>query len=209
MSKTMLVVFSVAAVAIVASVAICAVPGEAQSQSQSQSESLSGSDSLFTASNADPAPQRLELAQAQAQAHEQATGGTATSTLPGGASSLNETYADWRVACMQQGKTKRCALSQAQAQQNGQRVLAIELAVPSDDTVTGLLVLPFGLALDSGVSFQIDDTPAMPPIRFRTCVPAGCLVDTSFDAPALEALRAGAVLKIKATADGGDRKSVV
>lgn len=188
MSKKILGISSVAAVAIAAAVAIYAVPSGAQSSS--------GSETLFTSSNTDPAPQRFEVAQAQ-------TSGAAASTLPGGASSLNETYKDWQVACVQQGTAKRCALSQQQAQQNGQRVLAIELAAPSGNAVAGTLILPFGLALDSGITFQIDDKPAMQPIRFRTCVPAGCLVNVSFDAPTLVALRAGAVLKIKATADGG------
>lgn len=123
--------------------------------------------------------------------------------LPGGASSLNETYKDWRVGCVQQGATKRCALSQVQTQQNGQRVLAMELNAPAGSTVTGTLVMPFGLALDSGVAFQIDDKPAMTPVRFRTCVPAGCLVNVSFDATTVAALRTGAVLKVKATVDGG------
>lgn len=192
MSKKILGISSVAAIAIAAAAAIYAVPSGAQSSS--------GADTLFTSSNADPAPQRFELAQAQAGGQ---TGGSAASTLPGGASSLNETYKNWRVACVQQGTTKRCALSQQQAQQNGQRVLAIELNAPSGNTVAGTLVLPFGLALDSGITFQIDDKTAMQPTRFRTCVPAGCLVNVSFDAPTLVTLRAGAVLKIKATADGG------
>ncbi|MDR6759249.1 invasion protein IalB [Mycoplana sp. BE70] len=143
----------------------------------------------------DPAPQRFEVAQAQ-------TGGEA-SRLPGGASSLNETFKDWRVTCVAQGAVKRCALSQIQAQQNGQRVLALELNAPSDNTVSGTLVLPFGLALDSGVTFQIDEKPAMQPLRFRTCLPAGCVVNVTFDASTLVALRAGAALKVMATADGG------
>lgn len=147
-----------------------------------------------TSQVSDPVPQRFEVAQAQ-------TGGG--SALPGGASSLNETYRDWRVACVQQGAGKQCAMSQVQAQQSGQRVLAIELSAPTGNTVTGTLVLPFGLALDSGVAFQIDEKPAMQPVRFRTCVPAGCIVNVSFDAATLVALRAGAALKIKATADGG------
>lgn len=142
---------------------------------------------------ADPVPQRFEVAQAQ-------TGGA---TLPGGASSVNETYADWRVACAMQGTAKQCAMSQTQSQQNGQRVLAIELAAPAGNIVTGTLVLPFGLALESGVTLQIDEKPAMAPMRFRTCIPAGCLVNLSFDAQTIVALRAGAVLKVKATADGG------
>ncbi len=123
--------------------------------------------------------------------------------LPGGASALNETYKDWHVACVQEGTAKRCVMSQIQTQQNGQRVLAIELNAPNSSTVSGTLVMPFGLALDSGITFQIDDKPAMQPIRFRTCIPAGCLVNVSFDAATLAALRAGAVLKVKATADGG------
>jgi invasion protein IalB len=151
-------------------------------------------------SDDDPPLQRFEVAQAQSTG--QAAGGAAAS-LPGGASSLNETYKDWRVACAQQGNQKRCVLSQVQAQQNGQRVLAIELNAPSGNTVAGTLVLPFGLALDAGVSFQIDERPAMQPMRFRTCMPAGCLVSVSFDAAMIVALRVGTALKIKAMADGG------
>ena len=40
-------------------------------------------------------------------------------------------------------------------------------------------------------------------MRFRTCLPNGCLVAVSFDAPTVTALRTGTALKIKATADGG------
>ena len=126
-----------------------------------------------------------------------------TSSLPGGASSLSETYGSWRVGCVQNGPTKRCLLSQIQARQNRQRVLAIELDAPAGNAVSGTLVLPFGLALESGVTFQIDEKPTMRPIRFRTCLPAGCLADVAFDGPTLAALRAGAILKVKATADGG------
>jgi len=147
----------------------------------------------------DPAPQRFQVAQAQASGQDAAAG----ATLPGGASSLNETYKDWRVACVQQGAAKRCVLSQVQAQQNGQRVLAVELNAPNGNTVAGTLVLPFGLALDAGVAFQIDDKPPMQPVRFRTCLPGGCMVSLNFDAPRLVALRSGTTLKVKATADGG------
>lgn len=141
------------------------------------------------ATSSDPAPQRFEMVQA--------------SGLPGGASSLNETYEDWRIACVTQGADKRCVLSQVQTRQNGQRVLAIELGAPSGNTVTGTLILPFGLALDAGVSFQIDGGSAMQQLRFRTCLPAGCIVNVSFDAATLSALRASAVLEVKAMADGG------
>lgn len=63
--------------------------------------------------------------------------------------------------------------------------------------------LPFGLALDAGVTFQIDEKPALQPVRFCTCVLGGCLVNIASDAPTIAALRSGNALKIKATADGG------
>lgn len=154
-----------------------------------------------TGDHDDPAPQRFQLAQAQTESRT--AGGTAASSLPGGASSLNETYQDWSVACAQDTSAKRCVLSQVQAQQNGQRLLAIELNAPTANSVSGTLVLPFGLALEPGVTFQVDDKPAMQPVHFHTCVPVGCLVSVAFDAPTLVALRAGAALKVKAVAVGG------
>lgn len=170
---------------IVAALTLHVVPGLAIS---STSLDLPG-----TSETADVAPRRIELAQATQP----------VSTLPGGASSLNETYRDWRVTCVQQDAVKRCVLSQSQVQGNGQRVLAIELNTLAGNAVSGALVLPFGLALDSGVQLQIDDKSPSQSVRFRTCVPAGCLVPLSFDSAMIVALRAGSVLKIKAVADGG------
>lgn len=155
------------------------------------------------ASNADgrkdPAPQRLKLAQAQGGNRNSAT----DTGLPGGASSLNETYKDWRVVCVQQEAGKRCAFSQILARQDGQRILAIELTAPDGDTLPGRLVLPFGLSLDAGIILQVDDGAPMESLRFRTCMPGGCIVDVRFDAPIRDALRAGTALKVNALADGG------
>jgi invasion protein IalB len=123
--------------------------------------------------------------------------------LPGGASSLQETYRDWRVACAADAKAKRCALSQQQTQPDGQRILAIELVPAAEGQVTGTLVLPFGLQLDAGVALAVDDQPAAPPSRFSTCLPAGCLVPLAFDLPTLAALRAGSSLKLAAKANDG------
>ncbi len=135
----------------------------------------------------------VEIAQAQ----------QAASALPGGASSLSETYQDWQVSCVQQGAAKRCALSQSQAQQNGQRVLTIEIGAPVANKAGGIIVLPFGLALSSGAALQIDDKPAGQALPFRTCLPVGCIVPVSFEAPTLALLRVGGSIKIKAVTDGG------
>lgn len=195
MSKKICVrgVSALASLAVVTGLAAYMAPGVAIS-TPSYAAAIAGNSD-------DPAPRRLQVAQAQTGG--QSADGAAASGLPSGASSLNETYKDWQVACALQGVATRCVLSQVQAQQNGQRVLAIELNAPNGNSVAATLVMPFGLALDSGVTFQVDDKPAMQPARFRTCVPAGCIVSVSFDAPTLVALRAGMALKLKATADGG------
>lgn len=127
--------------------------------------------------------------------------------LPGGATSLREGHGDWTVSCnvtTQNGTAgKACSLSQEQADgQSRQRVLAVEFR-PNGDVSEGTLVLPFGLALDQGITLQIDDGAALPPLRFRTCLPGGCIVDLNFDSEILAALRKGSTLKVKVVADGG------
>lgn len=129
-------------------------------------------------------------------------------SLPGGASTLNETHGAWTVTCAiasqgDGGPVKRCALSQTQLQsQTRQRALAIELH-PEGNGVDGSLILPFGLALASGVTYQFDEGEAGASQQFRTCLPAGCLIDIAFDASTVESLKVGHVLKINASADGG------
>lgn len=147
---------------------------------------------------------RFEVAQAAAQSAPDQT-----SSLPGGASSLQESYEDWVVVCATQpgpdgqAPVKQCAMTQQQAsQQGGQRVLAIELR-PTDAGFEAALFLPFGLALDNGVTLQIDDGQPTGPYRFRTCLPAGCMVPMTFNPDYMTALQKGAALKLEATADGG------
>ncbi|WP_246676013.1 invasion associated locus B family protein [Mesorhizobium sp. B2-5-4] len=129
------------------------------------------------------------------------------SGLPGGATSLREGHGDWTVSCnlatQNNAGVKVCALSQEQTDsQSRQRVLAMELR-PAGETVQGTLVLPFGLALEKGVTLQIDDGLVLPPLRFRTCLPGGCIVDLAFDAETLATLREGKSLNVKVVADGG------
>lgn len=147
----------------------------------------------------------LSAAVAQAPARPPATAqapAPAAAALPGGATSLQETHGDWVVGCAVQGAAKRCGVTQEQTnQQTRQRVLAVELA-PAGDRIEGILLLPFGLALDQGVALQIDEHAPGPTLRFRTCLPAGCVVPVSFDARQAAALRAGTALKARVTPDG-------
>ena len=133
-----------------------------------------------------------------------ATAQTPAPALPGGASSLQETFEDWQVSCAVQGTVRLCRMAQQQRQKDGnQLVLAVELAPAAKDGVAGLLVLPFGLRLADGVTLQIDEGKPSPALAFSTCLPGGCLVPLGLDAGFVRALRSGAALKIGARANDG------
>lgn len=129
-------------------------------------------------------------------------------SLPGGASTLREAHGDWSVTCAVQaepdgGKVKICAFSQEQFQtQTRQRALAVELR-PAGDGAKGTLVLPFGLALQHGVVYQLDDGQTGALQFFRTCLPVGCIIDVNFDAGTVASLKTGKMLGVRATTDGG------
>ncbi|CAE6864268.1 hypothetical protein R69746_07988 [Paraburkholderia aspalathi] len=125
-------------------------------------------------------------------------------SLPGGASSLRETYQDWGVTCQVAGKTKRCALIQRQVQQDGLLVLAIELQIAAAGTGSGTLVLPFGLKLDGGVTLAVDDRPPRP-MHFSTCLSTGCLVPLALDAKTVAGLRTAQAIKINALSSDGQK----
>lgn len=126
--------------------------------------------------------------------------GDKPSTLPGGASSLTETFEDWTVSCAATKGNTQCVVSQTQAQQqNGQRILDIRLSpVEQDNAYQGNLTLPFGLEFSRGLTVQLDDGQAGKPFPFKTCLPAGCIVPISFDQATLDATRKGTALKLAA-----------
>jgi invasion protein IalB len=129
----------------------------------------------------------------------------AETSLPGGASSVQETFESWTVNCIHQNKAKRCGMSQEQVDQHSrQRVIAIEFNVtPPGKQLRGTLIMPFGLALEHAIKLQVDNSADVEMLRVRTCVPIGCLVDLDFDANFVAALRKGTNLNIDAVADGG------
>ena len=126
-------------------------------------------------------------------------------TLPGGASAVTETHGDWTVRCQVRQPEGRvgCLVQQEQVDnQSRQRLLAVEVT-PNADSVVGTLILPFGLDLDKGISLSVDDGQPLPNLRFRTCLPQGCMVPLSFAPDIVAALKAGTVIKVAAIADGG------
>ncbi|PRX09510.1 UNVERIFIED_ORG: invasion protein IalB [Martelella mediterranea] len=141
------------------------------------------------------APARAETVEV-AQAEKPAEAGSAPVTLANGATTVQESYADWQVTCGIREQTKICTMVQQQTNaETRQRVLAIELTV-NGDGLEGALVLPFGILLDSGVALQVDDGERGEALRFRTCLPTGCVVPLEFDSGFTAALVKGGTLKV-------------
>lgn len=121
-------------------------------------------------------------------------------TLPGGATSVREVFRDWIVECQVIGNASDCIISQEQTQSDGRRLLLINIRPQNEGTVSGTMVLPFGLILTQGVRIQIDEGAVGDvPLPFHTCQPIGCIVEFTLSAALVKAMRAGAALNILST----------
>ncbi len=131
---------------------------------------------------------------------------TSALALPGGANSLRETHGEWTVSCVRQKAATRCAMSQMQADpKTRKRVLTMELQLKEGGNATGVLLMPFGLALKPGVELRVDNQQTGMPFAYSTCLPAGCVVPLSADPALLSALKAGSKLNIKAVANADNQ----
>lgn len=168
---------------------------------------------LFTASPllAQTAPKpAAPAANAAPAAAPKADAPKGDATLPGGASSLRESFDDWTVNCALPNGRRVCVLSQVQVdQQSKQRALAIEVGSVDAKGLGGIMALPFGLALAPGVTVQIDDGAPLPALPFQVCLPAGCIVQFRFEGDTLAKLKTGKQVKINAKAFEGGQAIVL
>jgi len=136
----------------------------------------------------------------------------AATTLPGGATTLRETYDQWVLNCgigpangaAEATPTVACSLSQQLIEQSTKRrAVALGLTPTENGGVKGTLIMPFGLALAKGVTLQIDEGQATQPISFRTCTPQGCLIPIEWPDQTVNGLKTAGALKVSATGDNG------
>lgn len=124
-------------------------------------------------------------------------GSASAAPLPGGASSLTESYDDWSVVCQMQNNAPACAVRQVQAKsQTNQHVLTAEITKAPDGKYRGGLLLPLGLALAPGAQLKIDDAALGATQPFSVCVQQGCLVPLAFETEAVNKLKAGKTLTV-------------
>jgi invasion protein IalB len=146
----------------------------------------------------------------------------AQSSLPNGASALSETYGGWQVACQAAAKPKDgagsdrtaappartvCALAQVQREQKSKMlVFSAEFHVDGakPDKLTGVFVLPFGIAVTEPVALSVEGQ-ALSPLKVATCLPVGCIVPAApVGDDAIAALSGGKALTL-ATKDTDGR----
>ncbi|MDP9588553.1 UNVERIFIED_ORG: invasion protein IalB [Shinella zoogloeoides] len=123
------------------------------------------------------------------------------SPLPGGASSLVETYDDWGVVCQAPGNVTSCLVRQVQSNnQTKQVVLTAEIVKLPDGKFVGALMLPLGLSLAQGVQLKLGDAPLGGARPFSTCLPQGCLVPIDITDDVITKLKTGSALDVAVTA---------
>lgn len=123
--------------------------------------------------------------------------------LPNGATQLRENYQDWAVLCQVTGADGAdkvgCRIEQVQMRANSrQRVLQTTIVMQAGGAAKGSFVLPFGLALEDGVTLQIDGGRVTKPLPFKTCINVGCVVQFEWPTETIEGLRGATTLKLGA-----------
>lgn len=119
---------------------------------------------------------------------------------------LSETYDAWTVQCVNkvdgENTQRTCQMSQELMQQNTrQRVLTFAIG-KSDQSSKATLVLPFGLLLSEGVRIQIAEEEILRG-TFRTCLPAGCVVELDLPDEAIQKLQGAPTASVLMTANSG------
>lgn len=116
---------------------------------------------------------------------------------PAGALSITENYGEWTLTCTREGAATACMLMQSQGDnKTGKRLFAFELRTPKDGRSEGLILMPFGLSIEPGVTFKLDDAVLGKGAPYISCGPEGCLVPISFPTLATDAMRTAKTLSV-------------
>lgn len=119
------------------------------------------------------------------------------SVWPTGASSVSESYGDWTVSCTRPETTVTCIIVQSQGDsKTGQRKFGFELSSPKDGRAEGVILMPFGLAIEPGVTFKLDEQALGKGAPYSSCTVEGCMVPISFPTLATDGMRTAKTLTV-------------
>ncbi len=129
---------------------------------------------------------------------------------PAGASSVSESYGDWTMNCNRAEARTDCVIIQSQGdRRTGKRLFSIELRPPKDGKSEGLILMPFGLQIEPGVSFKLDDRQLGKGAPFSFCVSDGCLVPISLPTLATDTMKTATNLTISATKPDAKEPTII
>ncbi|WP_309085981.1 invasion associated locus B family protein [Chelativorans sp.] len=120
---------------------------------------------------------------------------------------LSETYDSWTVQCANRSEgeqTRRvCQMSQELLQQESrQRVLLFAISKEGENAAKATVIAPFGLMLSEGLRIEINETELVRG-AYRTCLPAGCVVEFDLPEAAIDQLGAAEAATVFMTANTG------
>lgn len=148
-----------------------------------------------------PKPKAAEkAAEKPAEAKSEAASPAASpAAWPAGADSVSETYGEWTTNCARAEARTSCLVTQSQGdRQSGRRQFVFEIRTPQEGRAEGLILMPFGLNIESGVTFKLDEAVLGKGAPYTTCTSEGCLVPISFPTLATDAMKSAKALVVNA-----------
>ncbi|XYD07317.1 invasion associated locus B family protein [Methylobacterium sp. NMS12] len=159
-----------------------------------------------------PAPHKAAKP-AEAAKPEEAAPPAAAAThaaWPTGASTVSESYGDWTMTCTRPSDKVTCIVAQAQGDsRTGRRKFGFELQTPANGRAEGIVLMPFGLAIEPGVTFKLDEQTLGKGAPYTTCSAEGCIVAISFPTLALDGMRTAKALTVTGEKAGGTDPATV
>lgn len=123
------------------------------------------------------------------------------------AQTASKTETLWTVRCQEEDKARaHCEIFQRLiVKETGARVAEFAIGFPeSKDVARGVIVLPLGMLLQSGVEMKIDEGKPFA-FKIRYCTQAGCFAYVNLDKTLLDLMRNGTVANFTfKAADGKD-----
>ncbi|MDP4025540.1 invasion associated locus B family protein [Methylobacterium sp. NEAU 140] len=134
----------------------------------------------------------------------------AAAVWPAGASSVSESYGDWTVTCTRPADKAACIVVQSQGDsKTGRRKFAIEMQPPRDGRAEGIILMPFGLSIDPGVTFKLDEQALGKGAPYTSCTGEGCIVPISFPTLATDGMRTAKTLTVTGQKSGGTEPATI
>ncbi len=143
----------------------------------------------------EPKPKPAATQDAAGKSAQKAAPGS--SPWPAGATSVSESYGDWTVSCVKPQDRPACIVVQSQGDsKTGQRKFGFELSTPKDGRSEGVVLMPFGLSIEAGIAFKLDEQNLGKGAPYASCSAEGCMVPISFPTLATDGMRAAKTLTV-------------